>query len=77
MTHERLHGYAPGTYTCRCLECGSEFEGDKRAVQCLLCAEKEERETCQHCHGTGQPGGILGGPEQGICAYCRGSGRVE
>lgn len=73
----RLHGYAPGNYTCRCLTCSKEFEGDKRAIQCLECAEAEECDTCQHCRGTGQPGGVLGGPEMGICSWCRGSGKSQ
>lgn len=35
-----LLGYAPGGYMCRCADCGTEFDGDKRAVQCLPCAAK-------------------------------------
>lgn len=33
-----LGGYAPGNYTCRCLDCGEQFIGDKRAITCLDCA---------------------------------------
>lgn len=33
-----LGGYAPGNYTCKCLDCKVEFTGDKRAIQCLECA---------------------------------------
>ncbi|WP_085033953.1 hypothetical protein [Ensifer aridi] len=33
-----LRGYAPGSYLCRCISCGCEFEGDKRATECLECA---------------------------------------
>jgi hypothetical protein len=33
-----LMGYAPGSYFCRCHVCGDQFEGDKRAFQCLPCA---------------------------------------
>jgi hypothetical protein len=33
-----LFGYAPGGYMCRCADCGKQFDGDKRAVQCLECA---------------------------------------
>lgn len=45
MTDEELKawplmGYAPGDYMCRCCDCGAEFVGDKRAVQCLPCASK-------------------------------------
>jgi hypothetical protein len=32
-------------------------------------------ETCPHCGGTGQPNGIMGGPEHGLCSYCSGTGR--
>jgi hypothetical protein len=35
-----LGGYAPGHYICECISCGNEFEGDKRAYQCLDCAAK-------------------------------------
>lgn len=31
-------GYAPGSYMCNCCECKKQFFGDKRAVQCELCA---------------------------------------
>jgi hypothetical protein len=34
-----LAGYAPGGYTCKCRQCGREFIGDKRASNCLPCAE--------------------------------------
>jgi hypothetical protein len=33
-----LCGYAPGHYMGRCFHCGNEFEGDKRALECLECA---------------------------------------
>lgn len=33
-----LCGYAPGNYTGECLDCGRQFQGDKRANQCLECA---------------------------------------
>lgn len=33
-----LGGYAPGNYACRCLDCGEQFVGDKRAITCLDCA---------------------------------------
>ena len=35
-----LFGYAPGRYLCQCVVCGQQFEGDKRAVNCLECAAK-------------------------------------
>jgi hypothetical protein len=31
---------------------------------------------CQHCRGTGQPNGIMGGPEHGLCSWCKGTGRA-
>jgi hypothetical protein len=34
----RLGAWAPGSYTCKCLGCGDEFVGDKRALNCLGCA---------------------------------------
>ena len=36
-----LFGYAPGMYSCKCLTCSSHFEGDKRAITCLLCAASQ------------------------------------
>jgi len=33
-------GYAPGNYTCKCVTCGTEFVGDKRAARCQGCAER-------------------------------------
>lgn len=33
-----LLGYAPGSYLCTCSDCKGQFEGDKRAHQCLSCA---------------------------------------
>lgn len=33
-----IGGYAPGNYQCKCVTCGKNFIGDKRAVECLLCA---------------------------------------
>lgn len=38
-----LGGYAPGNYTCKCLDCKVEFTGDKRAIQCLECAVTQAR----------------------------------
>jgi hypothetical protein len=40
----RLFNFATGSYTCRCCICGSNFLGDKRAVQCLACAIKAAEE---------------------------------
>lgn len=33
-----IGGFAPGMYMCKCSNCGDEFFGDKRAVQCEPCA---------------------------------------
>lgn len=38
-----IGGFAPGNYTCKCVSCKENFIGDKRAVQCENCAEKEEK----------------------------------
>jgi hypothetical protein len=29
---------------------------------------------CEHCRGTGQPGGVKGGPQLGVCSWCLGTG---
>jgi hypothetical protein len=34
----RIGGWAPGSYTGKCLDCGGEITGDKRAIQCFVCA---------------------------------------
>lgn len=33
-----LAGYVPGNYACKCIDCGKQFDGDKRAIRCLECA---------------------------------------
>ncbi len=33
-----IGGFAPGYYSCRCVSCGDEFQGDKLACQCEPCA---------------------------------------
>lgn len=33
-----LMGYAPGSYSGKCIDCDEKFEGDKRALRCLECA---------------------------------------
>jgi hypothetical protein len=35
-----IGGFAPGYYYCKCCDCGQQFFGDKRAVQCEPCAIK-------------------------------------
>lgn len=35
--------YAPGKYICKCAICEKQFDGDKRAVQCLECAVRHLR----------------------------------
>ncbi len=40
VSNFRLLNFATGSYTCKCIVCGKEFMGDKRAVQCLDCACK-------------------------------------
>lgn len=34
----RIGGWAPGSYTGRCLDCRAEIVADKRASQCFVCA---------------------------------------
>lgn len=33
-----LGAFAPGNYIAKCLRCGDQFIGDKRATSCLECA---------------------------------------
>lgn len=35
-----IGGFAPGAYTCTCIQCKKQFQGDKRAFQCEPCAIK-------------------------------------
>jgi len=42
----RLLNFATGAYMCKCLVCGKEFTGDKRAIQCLGCAIKAAEASC-------------------------------
>jgi hypothetical protein len=39
-----IGGYAPGFYSCKCVNCKIEFTGDKRAFQCEPCAIKTTKE---------------------------------
>jgi hypothetical protein len=39
-----IGGYAPGSYSCTCVTCKTDFMGDKRAVQCEPCAIQMTRE---------------------------------
>jgi hypothetical protein len=39
-----IGGYAPGNYQCNCTTCNTNFQGDKRAVQCEDCAVNSLRE---------------------------------
>ena len=43
-----IGGYAPGNYKCNCTTCKTQFQGDKRAVQCEPCAVKMVEEQKQH-----------------------------
>ena len=42
-----IGGYAPGNYMCNCTTCKTQFQGDKRAVQCEPCAVKMVEEQVQ------------------------------
>ena len=39
-----IGGYAPGFYSCTCLTCKTQFQGDKRACQCEPCAIEMTKE---------------------------------
>lgn len=39
-----IAGYAPGSYQCKCADCGVTFSGDKRATQCEPCATEAMQE---------------------------------
>lgn len=73
-------GYAPGNYTFKCLDCGQESVGDKRAGRCETCAAQAMRENrsgvkatahrqeCWSLEGGGRPcncGVVNGEPERG------------
>lgn len=34
----KIGAWAPGNYECECQSCGTRFVGDKRAMECLVCA---------------------------------------
>ena len=46
----RLGGYATGNYTDMCILCGSQFIGDKRAINCLECAARYASELIDKLH---------------------------
>ena len=45
VSNFRFFGFATGSYSCKCAECGIGFIGDKRASQCLGCAIKHAQKT--------------------------------
>jgi len=45
VSNFRLFGFATGNYTCKCVECGIDFIGDKRSSQCLGCAIQYAQKT--------------------------------
>lgn len=55
-----IGGYAPGNYMCKCSICKTQFQGDKKAVQCESCAIKTIEESKQEtiCIQTGLPCGM-------------------
>ena len=38
---ECIGWWAPGMYSCRCVNCGRTYMGDKRSVQCYPCASAQ------------------------------------
>lgn len=45
-----LSGYAPGNYMNICCDCKEQFEGDKRAIQCLPCAAESVNRVIESLH---------------------------
>jgi hypothetical protein len=47
-----IGGYAPGNYYHKCATCNIQFQGDKMAVQCEMCAirDKEAFDALSHSH---------------------------
>lgn len=49
----RINGWAPGPYTCTCLDCGAAYMGDKRSWQCFPCASTTDERTARLNEGAG------------------------
>lgn len=71
-------GYAPGNYTFKCMDCGCEAVGDKRARRCQPCAQKRvlsgthsPTSNEQDCGHTKLYADSLQGPERfEPCPFC-------
>lgn len=50
---ERVGGWAPGMYSCRCKECRAEYMGDKRSWLCYPCAKKVHDDAIANNAGAG------------------------
>ncbi len=73
---EPLRGWAPGNYSCTCVDCGMKYMGDKRSYQCYGCAKKAPTppmtpDTCPHC------GAPLENAYPGYALWLCGSSRID
>lgn len=51
--NQRVHGWAPGGYTCTCHDCGAAYMGDKRSFQCFPCASTNDERIARINEGAG------------------------
>lgn len=51
--NERVHGWAPGFYTCTCRDCDAAYMGNKRSWQCYPCASKVDERMAKLNEGAG------------------------
>ena len=50
---QKLGMYAPGNYYCKCHDCGVEYIGDKRSIQCYPCALNDSKIISDNIQGDG------------------------
>lgn len=50
---ERVGGWGPGQYFCRCQSCRGEYMGDKRSWHCYPCAKKAKEDQIANNVGAG------------------------
>ncbi len=68
----RLGGFATGDYMCKCMTCGGEFTGGKRAMTCLPCVV----DRINAARSEAQPSGYDGPELPYICDRCVEEGRT-
>lgn len=61
----RIAGWAPGTYTGKCRDCGAALIADKRASQCFACAVVAMRDAA-----TPKPDTLVEAVFKSMCAKC-------